>query len=142
MHQSLDIRTWSRTKIVATLGPSSEAPETIAELVRSGADVFRLNMAHDGPDEQQTKVENIRRVSEELNRPIGILVDLAGPKIRLGEIEGDRVFCETGEDFLVRPRWRGGGDERANFQLHATDPRAVGRRPGDAGGRHGQHEGG
>ncbi|MEN1678928.1 MAG: pyruvate kinase [Planctomycetota bacterium] len=103
MPPKLDIRSRARTKIVATLGPSSSAPETIRDLVLAGADVFRLNMAHAEPDEQQKNVDNIRAVSKELNRPVAILVDLAGPKIRLGEIEGDRVFCETGADFWFVP---------------------------------------
>lgn len=99
MPEALDIRSWARTKIVATLGPSSQDEETIAELIRAGADVFRLNMAHAEPDQQQEKVDAIRRVSAELNRPTAILVDLAGPKIRLGTIENDRIFCETGAEF-------------------------------------------
>ncbi|MCA9241439.1 MAG: pyruvate kinase, partial [Planctomycetales bacterium] len=94
-----NLRNLARTKIVATVGPSCAEPEKLADLVRAGADVFRLNMAHGGPDVQQQNVDNIRRVSEELSTPIGILVDLAGPKFRLGEIEDDRVFCETGAEF-------------------------------------------
>ncbi|TWT76033.1 Pyruvate kinase [Posidoniimonas polymericola] len=94
-----DIRHLARTKIVATVGPSSSDPETLAAMIRAGADVFRLNMAHGGPEEQQINVDNIRRVSEELDTPIGILVDLAGPKFRLGEIDNDRIFCETDAEF-------------------------------------------
>ncbi|MEM9186978.1 MAG: pyruvate kinase [Planctomycetota bacterium] len=99
MPASIDIRNWARTKIVATLGPSSDTAEKISDLIRAGADVFRLNMAHSEPDEQQIKVDTIRRVSAELNRPTAILVDLAGPKIRLGEVDNDRIFCESGEEF-------------------------------------------
>jgi len=104
MAETIDIRIWARTKIVATLGPNSRQPEMIAALVRAGADVFRLNMAHDGPDAQQENVDNIRRVSQELDRPIAILVDLAGPKIRLGDIANDRIFCETDDEFWFVPQ--------------------------------------
>ena len=97
---SFNIREWAHTKIVATLGPSSNSPEMIGKLILAGADVFRLNMAHNGPDEQQKVVDTIRRVSGELGRPVAILVDLAGPKIRLGEIHKDRIFCEHGEEFF------------------------------------------
>lgn len=99
MPQSIDIRQWAHTKIVATVGPSSSDPAMLTELIRAGADVFRLNMAHNGPEEQQVNVDNIRRVSAELGQPVGILVDLAGPKFRLGEVDGGRIFCETDAEF-------------------------------------------
>ncbi|MEM6330990.1 MAG: pyruvate kinase [Planctomycetota bacterium] len=99
MPEPIDIRKRARTKIVATLGPRSSDPETIAALIRAGADVFRLNMAHGEPEQQQVHVDNIRRVSDELDRPTAVLVDLAGPKIRLGEVHNDCVFCETGGEF-------------------------------------------
>ncbi|MGI9457199.1 MAG: pyruvate kinase [Aeoliella sp.] len=94
-----DIRDRARTKIVATVGPASWDPVCIAELVASGVDVFRLNMAHAGPEEQQQHVNAIRQVSEDLDQPIAILVDLAGPKIRLGELVDDRIFCERDAEF-------------------------------------------
>ena len=94
-----DIRHRARTKIVATIGPASSGPEKITQLVKGGVDVFRLNMAHGSPEDQQTHVDTIRRVSEELDQPIAILVDLAGPKIRLGEVEDGRIFCEHDEEF-------------------------------------------
>lgn len=91
---------WARTKIVATVGPASSEPEQLAELIRAGADVFRVNMAHGGPDKQQGYVDRIRQVSRDLNVPVAILVDLAGPKFRLGEIPGESVFCRRGEEFF------------------------------------------
>ena len=94
-----DLRLLARTKIVATVGPSCSDPEILTALVRAGADVFRLNMAHGTIEQQQVNVDNIRRISEELATPIGILVDLAGPKFRLGEVEDDRIFCETDDEF-------------------------------------------
>jgi pyruvate kinase len=99
MPHTEDLRLLSRTKIVATVGPSCSDPEILTALVRAGADVFRLNMAHGTIEEQQVNVDNIRRISEQLATPIGILVDLAGPKFRLGEVEDDRVFCETDAEF-------------------------------------------
>lgn len=101
MHNFNSFLNQARTKIVATVGPSSSDPEILAALIRAGADVFRLNMAHGGPEIQQQNVDNIRRVSEELDQPIAILADLAGPKFRLGEIEGGRIFCETGAEFFL-----------------------------------------
>lgn len=90
---------WARTKIVATVGPSCDDAAQLAELVRAGADVFRLNMAHGTPDEQQPLVDRIRQVSDELNQPVAILVDLAGPKFRLGELPNDQLFCERDAEF-------------------------------------------
>jgi pyruvate kinase len=84
---------------VATVGPACESYEQLRALARSGVDVFRLNMAHAEPDVQQGHVDNIRRLSEELDEPIAILVDLAGPKIRLGELPNDRIHCEIDEEY-------------------------------------------
>jgi pyruvate kinase len=99
MNSPQDIRRRARTKIVATVGPACESYEQLRALARSGVDVFRLNMAHAEPDVQQGHVDNIRRLSEELDEPIAILVDLAGPKIRLGELPNDRIHCEIDEEY-------------------------------------------
>jgi pyruvate kinase len=96
---TLDIRQRSYTKIVATVGPASQSPERIAELLQAGVNVFRLNMAHGSPEDQQPKVDTIRRVSEELNLPVAILADLAGPKIRLGEVENGCIYCERDAEY-------------------------------------------
>jgi pyruvate kinase len=85
-----------RTKVVATLGPASRTPEGIRALIDAGVDVFRLNMAHGTLDEHATVLAAIRAVSDELHRPVGVLVDLAGPKIRLGELPGGAVDCVEG----------------------------------------------
>jgi pyruvate kinase len=89
----------SRTKIVATVGPACGEPEQLAALIRAGADLFRLNMAHGDPDQQQVFVDRIRHVSDQLNQPIAILVDLAGPKFRLGELPAESIECGRDEVF-------------------------------------------
>ncbi|MGQ0633239.1 MAG: pyruvate kinase [Planctomycetaceae bacterium] len=89
--------TYVKTKIIATVGPACEAPETLAELVRVGVDVFRLNFAHGGYAWLETMVGKVRAVSRELRRPIAILADLAGPKIRLDELPGGVLECRLGE---------------------------------------------
>jgi pyruvate kinase len=99
MPDSIDPRQRARTKIVATIGPACCTKEQLTALVVAGVDVFRLNMAHAEPEAQQHHVENIRAISSELDRPIAILADLAGPKIRLGEVAGDRIFCDLGAEF-------------------------------------------
>jgi len=88
-----------RTKTVATVGPACEASEMLEQLARSGVDVFRINMAHGGRAFHETMVGRIRAVGERIGRPIAILIDLAGPKIRLGELgEGPRL-CAVGREF-------------------------------------------
>lgn len=89
----------ARTKVIATIGPACATEDQLRELVRAGVDVFRINMAHGEPDQQQVLVDRVRQVSQELNQPIAILVDLAGPKFRLGEIEGGSIFCGRDETF-------------------------------------------
>ncbi len=87
----------SRTKIVATLGPASSSQEQIEALLAAGVDVFRLNMAHAGPAEQEPRLAAIRAAAEAVGRPVAVLTDLAGPKIRLGEIPGGQLACNPGE---------------------------------------------
>jgi pyruvate kinase len=89
----------AKTKIVATIGPACEGPERLTELVLAGVDVFRLNTAHGDVAEHTARVADIRRVSRELERPIAILVDLGGPKIRLGDLPGDLLDCPLGAEF-------------------------------------------
>ena len=83
-------------KIVATLGPASREPETIRRLFEAGADVFRINMSHTDHVGLARYVEAIRAVEAEIERPIGILADLQGPKLRVGAMAGGGVDLETG----------------------------------------------
>jgi pyruvate kinase len=117
-----------RTQIVAPVGPASRDEAALAGLVESGVDVFRLNMAHGSIAEHQETFDRIRRVAEAAGRPIGVLVDLAGPKIRLGELPGGAVECvEGGVVRFVRGRESPGGDgftvtyERLIDELAAGD---------------------
>ncbi len=94
-----------RTKIVATLGPASRTPDVLRRLVEAGVDCFRLNLSHGTQDEHTETLRVVRQVGELIDRPIAVLADLCGPKIRLGPIPGDAVQCLDGEEFfLVRER--------------------------------------
>ena len=90
----------SRTKIVATVGPASESEEQLTALIRAGVDVFRINMAHNTPEQAQPVYDRIRKAAQEIGFPVAILADLAGPKMRLGPIPGDSYDCV--DDSLVR----------------------------------------
>ena len=78
------MRRLRRIKILATLGPASSDSAMIRKLFEAGADVFRINMSHTSHDKMRELVATIRNVESSYGRPIGILVDLQGPKLRLG----------------------------------------------------------
>lgn len=89
----------ARTKIVATVGPVCRTVEKLTELIDAGADVFRLNMAHGSIDDHSATLANIREASARAGRIVGVLVDLAGPKIRLGELVDDPTTCPLNAEF-------------------------------------------
>ena len=94
--QTRDGQIQSRTKIVATIGPACASQGRLAELVAAGVDVFRINTAHGDRREHQARLDDVRAVSRRLGQPVALLVDLAGPKIRLGELPGGQLRCELG----------------------------------------------
>src|SRR5919108_1694860 len=95
------MRRLRRTKIVATLGPASSDQSVIAALFRAGADVFRINMSHTSHERMRELVSTIRSIEEECERPIGILVDLQGPKLRVGQFESGPVALPKGATFTL-----------------------------------------
>jgi pyruvate kinase len=95
------MRRLRRAKIVATLGPASGQPEMIAKLFEAGADVFRINMSHTSHDRMRELVAAIRGLENIYNRPVGILVDLQGPKLRIGTFAGDSVTIDKGASFVL-----------------------------------------
>ncbi|HET7849537.1 MAG TPA: pyruvate kinase, partial [Pseudolabrys sp.] len=94
------MRRLRRAKIVATLGPASSDASVIARLFEAGADVFRINMSHTSHDRMRELVSAIRSVEREHSRPIGILVDLQGPKLRLGTFAGGSAVVKKGDNFV------------------------------------------
>jgi pyruvate kinase len=95
------MRRLRRAKIVATLGPASSDAATIARLFKAGADVFRINMSHTSQDRMRELVGMIRGIERESGRPIGILVDLQGPKLRLGTFIGGSATVANGDSFVL-----------------------------------------
>ncbi|HWV53270.1 pyruvate kinase [Pseudorhodoplanes sp.] len=95
------MRRQRRTKIVATLGPASSDRVMIRRLFEAGADVFRINMSHTSHERMRELVAMIRSVEKESGRPIGILVDLQGPKLRLGTFDGGSVVVKKGDSFVL-----------------------------------------
>jgi pyruvate kinase len=95
------MRRLRRTKIVATLGPASSDAGTIAQLFDAGVDVFRINMSHTSQDRMRELVATIRKIEHDRGRPIGILVDLQGPKLRLGTFAGGATMVVNGASFTL-----------------------------------------
>lgn len=83
---------FNRTKIVATLGPASSSPEMLEEMVKAGADIFRINFSHGDYSAVEAQLTNIHAVNRKLNTHAGILGDLQGPKLRIGEVENNGVM--------------------------------------------------
>lgn len=91
------MRRLRNVKILATIGPSSETSEVIEALARAGVDVFRINMSHADHDRLRQNVANIRKIEEKVGRPIGVLVDLQGPKLRIGCFEKGSIRLAAGD---------------------------------------------
>ena len=92
------------TKVISTLGPSSRDEKTIDALVKAGMDVVRINFSHGIYDEIRETIAVVRKVSSETGIPIAILGDLAGPKIRIGELEQESVMLSAGEELTITTR--------------------------------------
>ncbi|MFC0410315.1 pyruvate kinase [Roseomonas elaeocarpi] len=101
MPQRIPLRRRRRTKVVATLGPASSTPEMIERLFRAGADVFRLNFSHGTHEGHAANIATIRALESKVGRPIGILADVQGPKLRVGKFAAGRVQLQTGQGFRL-----------------------------------------
>jgi pyruvate kinase len=95
---------WRRTKIIATLGPASDSPQMIAKLVDAGVDLFRLNMSHGDQDTHRKTIRRVRRAAKEAGRHVAILLDLCGPKIRVGKFETGSILLKNGSPVIVTTR--------------------------------------
>lgn len=93
--------TLRKTKIVATLGPSSSSEEMLARMVTAGVNVVRLNFSHGSAAEHTKRAEIVRNIALKLGRPVGVLCDLQGPKIRIGKFELGKVTLKTGDLFVL-----------------------------------------
>jgi len=103
-----------RTKIIATLGPATDAPDALKALIEAGADILRINLSHGTHEEQATRATQVREVAQTLQKEVAILADLRGPKIRLEKFADGSVTLESG----------------ATFTLDASDDAAAGDESG------------
>jgi len=104
-----------RTKIVATLGPASSDKKTLARMIEAGLDVVRMNFSHGSAQEHAARVELVRELARKAGHSVGVLVDLQGPKIRIGRFEHDRVTLATGDKFVLDAECRLGNAYRVGL---------------------------
>ena len=95
------MRRMRSAKILATLGPGTSSEERITALFEAGADVFRLNFRHGGHEDHKRRYDYIRAIGARFQRPIGILLDLQGPKLRVGEFKDGKITLEQGAKFRL-----------------------------------------
>lgn len=109
------MRYWNRTKIVATIGPSSSSHSIIEKLISKGMDIARINLSHGKEEEQRRMVNSLRRVSYREKSSLAILIDIPGPKIRLGPLDKKVVFLKKGSKFTLTGEKIIGNEERASI---------------------------
>lgn len=113
-----------KTKIICTIGPATETPEAIKHLVLNGMSVARLNFSHGTHDDHKKKIDIIRDISRELKRPVAILQDLCGPKIRVGDIPEPGIRLEPGQTLILTTQAVEGDPARV-FVSYPDLPRDV-----------------
>lgn len=106
-----------RTKIVCTIGPASDTEDMITRLITAGMNVARINFSHGTPDYLRELIRKIKRVRKALNKPVAILQDLQGPKIRIGTVASGVVHLQPGQDFILTSENVRGDVHRAGVSL-------------------------
>lgn len=109
------LRKRPHTKIVATLGPASTSPATIKQLYMAGVDMFRLNFSHGSHEDHRERYETIRALEAEVGRPIAILMDLQGPKLRVGTFPNGSITLRRNASFRLDMEKTEGSDERVSL---------------------------
>ena len=99
MAPRVPLKSFKRTKIVATIGPATDNYESVYKLINSGVNVIRLNFSHGTHEEHAARIPWARKASDELGKPVAVLQDLQGPKVRLGDFEG-KIEVKTGQELV------------------------------------------
>jgi pyruvate kinase len=119
-----------RTKIVATLGPATDAPGVLEDVIRRGADVVRVNFSHGDPEDHAKRVDGVRKAAAAAGKHVAVLGDLQGPKIRIERFAGGRTVLSEGETFVLDPSLP--SEDGTNRAVGMTYPDlAKDVRPGD-----------
>ncbi len=101
-----------RTKIVATLGPASNDPKVLKQMIRAGVDLVRMNFSHGSAQDHMKRAETVREVAKACGRTVGILADLQGPKIRVRKFENDKIELNDGDTFTLDASLDGPGNQQ------------------------------
>ena len=128
MQSNSTLNTFRKTKIICTIGPSSESAQMIEKLAVSGMNIARLNFSHGTHKQHAANIETIRRISSRLDLPLAILQDLPGPKIRTGKLKRERVCLKEGNDFTLTSKNVLGNEREVSTSLPSL-PKDV--NPGD-----------
>jgi pyruvate kinase len=118
----------NKTKIVATIGPASEAPEMLERLIRAGLNVARLNFSHGNLTDHAERIRRIRSAASAAGRRVAIMADLPGPKMRIGKIEPEPIQLQSGESFVLTTEETVGNSQRVSVSFKDL-PGVV--KPGD-----------
>ena len=103
------------TKIIATLGPASEKPEVLRDMIRAGLDVVRMNFSHGTVEDHRARHDLVRSICAEVGRELGIMADLQGPKIRVGKFADGKVILKEGAAFILDVACNLGNEERVGL---------------------------
>src|SRR5258705_12865254 len=118
-----------RTKIVATIGPASDSEDMLARLMEAGMDVARVNFSHRSAEQAKPLVERVRCVADKLGVSVGILGDLRGPRMRVGDLHNGVIPLKTGNKIILSPEPIAGPPERIAVSFrglaNAVAPRTV-----------------
>src|SRR5690242_4963437 len=125
IHMAISLRD-HKTKIVATIGPASDSPEMLNRLIRAGVDVARINFSHGDLAQHRQVISCVRSAARAVGRKVAIMADLAGPKMRLGQIVPEPVYLGTGNSFVLTSDEIIGNSQRASVSFRGL-PHAVNR---------------
>ncbi len=117
-----------RTKVVATLGPASNDAKTLGRMIAAGLDVVRINFSHGTPNEHRARVNLVRSLARKAGRAVGVLVDLQGPKIRIGKFRDKKIMLAQGAKFVLDAECKLGNQDMVGLD-YKNLPNDV--RPGD-----------
>ena len=115
---------FKKTKIVCTLGPSTDKIETLIEMIKEGMNVARFNFSHGSHEEHKKRIDLVREASEIVKKPVALLLDTKGPEIRLGSFENGKATLEEGQKFIITSKDVLGNSEMASMN-HSNLPKEV-----------------
>jgi len=117
-----------RTKVLATVGPATESTEAMTELLRSGANAFRINFSHGTDEEHRTSIRRMHLAARSVNREVALVADVQGPKLRIGDLTGHGITLGVGQTWTLDHDLRPGDERRVGIEIPALERSAE---PGD-----------